>query len=177
MKLLHCVCKTVCTAAINDVLGGDRGYGWKKELATFSQREKKDSLIHAWRHNQWAVGHVEKMTLHENQYSKKTTSNKKNLFSGTSHLPLPFYSSFSFQICSLYLPRTPPTLPTYLSFSKITLYSHLSVCHPASVLNILNEARRSCAVWWWNCWTAAETGSVHILIWCNSTAHISCQHL
>lgn len=137
MKLL-----TVCTAVINDVLGGDRGYGWKEELATFSQREKKDSLTHAWRHNKWAVGHVEKMTLHENQYSKKTTSNKKkSLF---WHFPPPSTFLFFFQFPNLFTVSSPHS--TYFTHLSLILQNHFvfpSLC--VSPSNCAEYFKRSMA--------------------------------
>lgn len=125
MKLLHCVCKTVCIAVINDVLGADRGYGWKEELATFSQREKKDSLTHAWRQHKWAVGHVEKMTLHENQYSKKTSNKKISFLALPTSLYLSVLLSVSKSVHCIF-----PAL--HLLYPPIS-HSPKSLCIPISL--------------------------------------------
>lgn len=136
MKLLHCVCKTVCIAVINDVLGADRGYGWKEELATFSQREKKDSLTHAWRHNKWRKWHFMKTST-----VKKQHQIKKSLF---WHFPPPSTFLFFFQFPNLFTVSSPHS--TYFTHLSLILQNHFvfpSLC--VSPSNCAEYFKRSTA--------------------------------
>lgn len=90
-------------------------------------------------------------------------------------LSLSFCSSFNLQICSVYLPLTPPTVPYLLlvlhhHFILLPLSLSLSFCLSASLpvylLNILNQPQ-------WNCWAAAQTPGENISIWHETKAHIS----